>query len=109
MISKILYVVLGISVLINIFFFVKGGIKVENHFDQRQDQSQYQGQLNVYGNTVSGDKMVWSVATLKSVEEMKDQLKKMDIISSLYSKIIVERKSIIIIYPEFVKKIKDTK
>jgi hypothetical protein len=68
----ILCVILALSIVLNVLLIVKNGIVINNKYDQRQDQRQFQfqGQLLMNFFMAQGDKIEWTVTTFKTEGEL---------------------------------------
>lgn len=73
----ILCIILALSIVLNILLIVKNGIVINNKYDQRQDQRQFQfqGQLLMNFFMAQGDKIEW---VMKDFKTEKDLIKFME-------------------------------
>jgi len=103
----ILCVILTISIALNILLIVKGGITVNNKYDQRQDQRQFQfqGQLMMNFIIAQGNKIEWIIKEFSSLKEVTSCMSEIPPQESFFSHIIRndDTTKYELIYPHFIE------
>ena len=97
--------VLTISIVVNIFLIIKGGIIVNNTYDQRQDQRQFQfqGQLLMNMYMTQGDSLTWVMKRTDSIEDALKLVAELPPQEAFFNQIIPSTSDVVLIYPHFMK------
>jgi len=102
----ILCVILVLSVVLNILLIVKNGIVINNKYDQRQDQRQFQfqGQLLMNFYMTQGDSLTWVMRRFDSVEGALKFVAELPPQEAFFNQIIPSGlATVVLIYPHFMK------
>lgn len=103
----ILCVILTLSIALNILLLIKGGITINNKYDQRQDQRQFQfqGQLLMNFFMAQGDKIEWVVKDFESEKDLIKFIEELPPQESFFCKILdgPRVENVRILYPHYIK------
>ena len=104
----ILCVILALSIVLNVLLIVKNGIVINNKYDQRQDQRQFQfqGQLLMNFYMTQGDSLTWVMKRTDSIEDALKLVAELPPQEAFFNQIIptgLDTNDVVLIYPHFMK------
>ena len=103
----LLCTILALSIVLNVLLLVKGGITVNNKYDQRQDQRQFQvqGQLLMNFFTAQGDKIEWLVKDFESEKDLIKFIEELPPQESFFCKVLggLHSSDITVMCPHYIK------